>query len=85
MKRHYMIQESKNSLDELCDKADLRGIYTVPSLDRGLVYMYRDGEFALVTSSGQLRMRIGAAETVARELLEILKDIRELERMGVIA
>ncbi len=83
MRKHYWIQEQENNLDRLCYKAEINDVYVVQSLERCLAYMYRDEEFAIVTTSGQMRMRFDEAEALSRELLDILQDIRDLKSMGV--
>lgn len=73
----------KNSLENIARKAETRGIYTVQSEQRGVLYVYDDGEYAICTPDFIWRIRAEKLEAVVRELVGILADIKDLQDMGV--
>lgn len=72
----------KNVLQNLARRAETIGAYSVQSEARGIMYFYRDGEYAICTRYQTLRLTERQAQFVAEELAGILNDIKDLRRAG---
>ena len=70
-------------LDLFAIKADSLGCYTVQSNVRGLLYVYSDGEYAIVTPETHIRLTDNELKTAIAELHGMMNDVSDLERMGV--
>lgn len=72
-----------NKICELAIKAENNGIYNVASERRGILYLYKDGEYAICTKYGTVRMTETQAQAVAAEFPDIVQDIHDLKLAGV--
>lgn len=61
-------------------KAEKLGYYSVQSEQQGVLYVYNDNEFAVVTPHFVWRLPKAKAEKIASELVSVLKDINDIER-----
>lgn len=75
------INTHTRQLNSLMQTAENQGVYTVASELRGVGYFAKDGEVALSTGSGYIRMSIATAKTVAAELAGICETVEYLEEM----
>lgn len=70
-------------LRKLATKAESQGMYVVESERRGLMYIYNDGEFGIITTSnGMIRLTPLQVESVLMELAGIKDDVDELIKQG---
>lgn len=70
-------------LRKLATKAESQGMYVVESERRGLMYIYNDGEFGIITTSnGMIRLTPLQVESILMELAGIKDDVDELIKQG---
>lgn len=69
-------QKEKN-VDEMATRASNDGIYTVDSFIKTLHYFFEGNEVVLATPHGYLRTSLDKAETMCRELSEIIPMVRD--------
>lgn len=73
----------KYSLNRVAGKAETLGMYPVQSELRGILYVYNDGEYAIVTPDFVWRLTEQKLEEVVCELKELLDDVKDLRDMEV--
>lgn len=73
----------KNSLTNIAGRAEALGMYPVQSEMRGVLYIYNDGEYAIVTPDFVWRMPDKKLKKVLRELAGIVQDVEDLKDMEV--
>ena len=70
-------------LRKLATKAESQGMYVAESERRGLMYIYNDGEFGIITTSnGMIRLTPLQVESILMELAGIKDDVDELIKQG---
>lgn len=69
-------QKEKN-VDEMATRASNDGIYTVDSFIKTLHYFFEGNEVVLATPHGYLRTSLDKAETMSKELQEIIPMVRD--------
>lgn len=72
----------KNNLNRIAARAETLGMYPVQSELRGVLYIYNDGEYAVVTPGFVWRMPAEKLKTILGELSEIVRDVEDLNAMG---
>lgn len=76
------IPHVKLNVNAIADLAEMRGFYVVDAERKGMVYVAAENEIMICTANnGYIRLRSDVAETMARELLDILVDLRDLGRI----
>lgn len=81
-RKKFLKRPEKISITSLAAKAEADGMYVVQSEQRGILYLYNDGEFAVVTAGkGMLLMSFAEVELIITELSEIKDDVKDLVRM----
>lgn len=73
----------KNSLTNIAGRAEALGMYPVQSEMRGVLYIYNDGEYAIVTPDFVWRMPAEKLKRILRELTGIVQDVEDLKDMEV--
>lgn len=74
----------QNANQRLGLRAEKLGIYTVESMEKGLLYFWNDGEMAILRDNGQyIRFPEKYLDTLIEELTGISEDIRYMKRIGV--
>ena len=56
------------------------GIYTVESLLNGVYYFFEGDRVVLATHSGYMLTTLDTAEEIAKELIDIIADVRQNQR-----
>jgi len=72
----------EKNIDTMATKASNMGIYTVDSLISTVHYFFEDDEVVIATPNGHLRTTIDRAETLAKELTDLIPEIRNGRREG---
>ena len=73
----------KNSLTAIAGRAETLGMYPVESEQRGVLYVYHDGEYAICTPDFVWRLSAAKLEAVLGELSGIVEDVKDLQVMEV--
>lgn len=73
----------KQSIAQIASKAETLGMYVVASNAKGLLYIYDDGEYAIVTPDIVLRLSERRMELMVAELIGVIQDVKDLKRMEV--
>ena len=73
----------KNSLTNIAGRAESLGMYPVQTEERGVLYIYNDGEYAIVTPDFIWRMSAEKLKAIVRELTGIVQDVEDLKDMEV--
>ena len=81
IKEHYA--SGNSGLGYWMVKAENHGIYNIESEKRGVGYVVDKKEFAIVTASGYLRTDINSIKQIAEEILLVLEDVSDRDRMGL--
>lgn len=72
---------AKKTLQQIASTAEALKIYNVQSEHEGILYIYADGEWAIWTPRGMLRLPEGYMKAIANELPKIMNDVDDLRRM----
>lgn len=78
-RKNIIIKEyrKEKNVDEMATRASNDGIYTVDSFIKTLHYFFEGNEVVLATPHGYLRTSLDKAETMCRELQEIIPMVRD--------
>ena len=74
--------EKEKNVEIMATKATNEGVYTVDSLIATLHYFFEGNEVVLATPHGYIRTDLDRAETIGKELVELVPEIREDRRVG---
>lgn len=73
------IKEKKINTETMLKKAENINIYAVDSMVAGVGFVVDDGEIAMVTAGGYMRLNLEKAVTVAKEIIGIAEDIEYID------
>lgn len=74
-------QKEKN-VDCMATRANNIGVYTVDSLIGTLHYFFEGNEVVLATPNGYIKTTLDRAETIGKELVELIPEIRHGQKEG---
>lgn len=63
-------------IEGIATRATNKGVYTVDSEVRTVHYFFENGSMILGTPNGELKISIDKAERIAKELVEIIPEVR---------
>lgn len=69
-------------LAEKATSAQNMGIKTVESLNESICYFFDGDEMAIASCTGFVRMKMSTAETIAKELPDMIEDVKNDQREG---
>ena len=72
------------SISDIANRADVLDIYTVQSEQRGTMYMWDGDHFGLYFYSAMLKMSLKEAKFMAKEMLDVIAEIEDLQRMEIV-
>lgn len=73
----FSVYNKPKNIEELATRATNQGIYTVDSEVRTVHYFFEDGVMVLGTPNGHLKLSMDRAERIAKELVEIIPEVRQ--------
>lgn len=69
-------------IEGIATRATNKGVYTVDSEVRTVHYFFENGSMILGTPNGELKISIDKAERIAKELVEIIPEVRQHTDLG---
>lgn len=73
----FITYPKPRNIDEIATRATNQGVYTVDSEVRTVHYFFEKGVMTLGTPNGDLQLSIDKAERIAKELVEIIPEVRQ--------
>lgn len=73
----FKIYPKPRNIEEIATRASNNGAYTVDSEVRTVHYFFENGVMTLGTPNGDLQLSMDNAELIAKELVEIIPEVRQ--------
>ena len=70
------------NIEEIATRATNQGVYTVDSEVRTVHFFFENGVLTLGTPNGDLKLSMDKAERIAKELVEIIPEVRQHTNSG---
>lgn len=67
-------------IQDLLNKACENDVYAIDSNMSGIGYAYEDGYIAIISTTGWMKMPIASCEVMAKELQDIIEDIKDIKK-----
>lgn len=78
----FIAYPKPRNIEEVATRATNSGVYTVDSEVRTVHYFFEDGVMVLGTPNGHLKLSMDRAEKIAKELVEIIPEVRQHTKSG---